>query len=110
MRTAIFVYESTTITIKSNDSGLQVVPYGSASPFAATGSPQSVSPNLYKIVSSSPVSVVSGAGSTTVITTTDDKDKWPDPLPSTLPSTMSGTTSQQVWDFFVIPDARSLAS
>jgi hypothetical protein len=110
MRTAIFVYESTTLTIKSSDSGLQVVPYGSASAFAATGDPQSVSINLYKIVSSSPVSVASGASSTTVITTTDDKDKWPDPLPSTLPSTMSGTTPQQVWDFFVIPDARSLAS
>jgi hypothetical protein len=109
MRTAIFVYESTTITIKSSDSGLQVVPYG-ASSFAATGDPQSVSPNLYKIVSSSAVSVASGAGSTAVITTTDDKDKWPDPLPSTLPSTMYGTTSQQIWDFFVIPDARSLAS
>jgi hypothetical protein len=109
MRTAIFVYESTTITIKSSAS-LQVVPYGGASSFAATGDPQSVSPGLYKIVSTLPVSVASGASSTAVITTTDDKDKWPDPLPSTLPSTMSGTTSQQIWDFFVIPEARSLAS
>lgn len=110
MRTAIFVYESTTITIKCNDTGLQVVPYGGASSFAPTGDPQSVSPNLYKIVSSSTVSVASGASSTVVLSTFDDKDKWPDPLPSTLPSTMAGTTSQQVWDFFVIPGARSLAS
>lgn len=110
MRTAIFVYESTTITIKCNDTGLEVVPYGGASSFAPTGDPQSVSPNLYKIVSASTVSVGSGASSTVVMTTSDDKDKWPDPLPASLPSTMAGTTSQQIWDFFVIPDARSLAS
>ena len=110
MRTAIFVYESTTITIKCNDTGLEVVPYGGASSFAPTGDPQSVSPNLYKLVSTSTVSVSSGATSTIVLTTSDDKDKWPDPLPATLPSTLSGTTSQQIWDFFVIPGARSLAS
>ena len=110
MRTAIFVHESTTITIKCNDTGLQVVPYGGASSFAPTGNPQSVAINLYKIVSSSAVSVSSTASSTVVMSTTDDKDKWPDPLPGVLPSTMAGTTPQQVWDFFVIPDARSLAS
>ena len=110
MRTAIFVYESTTVTIKCNDTGLQVVPYGGGSSFAATGDPQSVSPNLYKIVSTSTVSVSSGASSTVVMSTTDDKDKWPDPLPTNLPSSMSGTTPQQIWDFFVVPGARSLAS
>jgi hypothetical protein len=108
MRTAIFVYESTTITIKCDDTGLQVVPYaGGASPFAPTGEPQSVSPNLYKIASTSAVSVASAASSTVVISTTSDKDKWPDPPPATLPSSMSGTTAQQVSDFFV--DVRSLA-
>lgn len=110
MRTAIFVYESTTLTIKCIDTGLQVVPYGGASSFAPTGYPQSVPINVYKIVSSSAVAVSSTASSTVVVTTTDDKDKWPDPLPGVLPSTMSGTTPQQVWDFFVIPGARSLAS
>src|SRR5215468_10520734 len=109
MRTAIFVYESTTVTIKCNETGLQVVPFGGASSFDPTGNPQSVSPNLYKIVSTSTVSVSSDASSTVVISTTDDKDKWPDPLPSNLPSTMSGTTSQQIWDFFVVPGARRLA-
>lgn len=110
MRTAIFIYEATTITIKCNDTGLQVVPYGGVTPFAPTGNPQSVAINLYKIVSNSAVSVSSTASSTVVMSTTDDKDKWPDPLPGVLPSTMAGTTPQQVWDFFVIPDARSLAS
>jgi hypothetical protein len=109
MRTAIFVYESTTITIKCDDTGLQVVPYGGASSFAPTGDPQSVSPNLYKIVSTSTVSVSSGASSTLVMSTTSDKDKWPDPPPATLPSSMSGTTPQQISDFFVIPGVRSLA-
>ena len=109
MRTAIFVYESTTITIKCNDTGLQVVPYGGASSFAPTGDPQSVSPNLYKIVSTSVVSVSSDASSTVVMSTTSDKDKWPDPPPATLPSTMAGTTAQQISDFFIIPGVRSLA-
>jgi len=111
MRTAIFVYESTTITIKCDDTGLEVVPYGSGvTPFAPTGDPQSVSPNLYKIVSTSTVSVSSGASSTLVMSTTSDKDKWPDPPPASLPSSMSGTTPQQISDFFVIPGVRSLAS
>lgn len=110
MRTAIFVYEPTTITIKSDDTGLQIVPYGGASAFAVTGNAQSVSTNLYKVVSTSAVSVASGATSTVVVSTTSDKDKWPDPPPLTLPSTMAGTTDQQISDFFVIPGARSLAS
>jgi hypothetical protein len=107
MRTAIFVYESTTITIKSSDADLKVVPYGAASSFAATGDPQPVSPNLYKIVSSSAVSVSSDASSTVVMTTTNDKDQWPDP-PAALPSTMASTTDEQICGFFA--DARSLAS
>lgn len=109
MRTAIFVYESTTITIKCNDSGLQVVPYVSGiSPFAPTGEAQSVSPGLYKILSTSAVSVESGASSSVVISSNSDKDKWPDPPPVVLPSSMSGATAQQISDFFV--DVRSLAS
>jgi hypothetical protein len=109
MRTAIFVYESTTVTIKSDDTGLALVPYGGGSSFAATGYPQAVAIGLYKIVSASAVSVASGASSTQSLTTTSDKDKWPDPPPATLPSTMAGTTSQQISDFFVIPGVRSLA-
>lgn len=109
MRTAIFVYESTTVTITCTDSGLQVVPFSGASPFAPTGNSQPVSPGMYKLVSSSKPSVSSGASSTLVLITPDDKDKWPDP-PAVLPSTMTGTTSQQISDFFVIPGARSLAS
>src|SRR5258708_22631511 len=90
MRTAIFVYEPTTVTIKTTET-LHLVPFDGRSAMAVSAGAMTVSPGVYKIVSASQVSVTSASGKTQVMSTTSDKDKWPDPPPAMLPTTLAGT-------------------
>jgi hypothetical protein len=105
MRTAIFVYEPTTVTITATEN-LQLASFDGAPARAVTASALAVGPGIYKIVSASPVSVVSASSRTQVLSTTSDKDKWPDPPPATLPGTLAGTAPPAIWDFFVVPGAK----
>lgn len=106
MRTAIFVYEPTIVTIKTSESNLQLISFDGKAAAAPDGCELAVAPGVYKIVSSSDVGVASASSKTQVLVTLNDKDQFPDP--PLLPSTMEGTSTEAIQSFFAIPDARSL--
>lgn len=108
MRTAIFVYEPTTVTITTSETNLQLISFdGKSDVVVVSEAALPVVPTIYKIVSSSQVLVGSASSKTQVLDTSNDKDEFPDP-PLALPSTMVGTSTEAIQSFFVIPDAKSL--
>jgi hypothetical protein len=108
MRTAIFVYQSTTVAIETHESNLQLVHLGTNN---ITNLPlsggQLLGPGIYKILSLVPVTIPNSNTAFDAAFTSDDKTQWPEP-PLRALSTFDLNTSE-IQSFFVVPDAKSLA-
>ena len=114
MRTAIFVYEPTTLTITTTEAGLELVPFeGNAlasQPRARTALSESnsieVQPGIYKIVSTERVTVLSQGDWQIEVMTSVSKTPFPTPKPSLL-SSFANVPDTMIQSFFEIPDARA---
>jgi hypothetical protein len=105
MRTGIYVYTSTTLTIQSSEPVVLVsLDNQSISLDSGTMSTQ-VSPGIYKAVTSSAITVT--GSSIDVVIVQNSKDTWPDP-PLAVISAFN-VTSTNFKSFFTIPDAKSAA-
>jgi len=115
MRTAIFVYEPTTLAISTTEPGLKLVPLENANGACVNGTEISLQvsnsihlqPGIYKIVSGLEVTVRSPDGAQIeVMATAQDKDSFPAPPPKVPPRLVGMEASVQ--SFFAIPDARGI--
>jgi hypothetical protein len=107
MQTAIFVYETTSVTFNTEETDLQLCGMGgqTASPLSPKGDTRSMSPGIYKIVSNHDVEVHDNGNQPAVeTTTTNSKTDIP-----TLPvkaAQIFAPGSQAFNAFFATPDAK----
>jgi hypothetical protein len=104
MRTGIYVYSSTTLTVQSTES-VVLTSFTNQEIELDADSKANVAPGIYKAVTSAAISI-SGSG-IDVVAVPNNKDPWPDPPLQAL--TAFNTTTGAVGSFFAIPDAKSTA-
>lgn len=106
MRTGIFVYQATTLSIQSSEQ-LQITSLDGTTdkPVPATGI-VAVPIGVYKVLSASPVTVVPG-DNIQVIAMPNDKDPWPGLAAETM--AQLNVQASQLQAFFIVPDAKHMA-
>lgn len=103
MRTAIFVYEPTTVTITTKEADVALTRLDGATPVAfSPGKPVALDAGIYKVVSVAAVTVTGEPTALYVASTTNDKDPFPEPPPK--PFTAAPITAIQ--GFFQIVGIR----
>jgi hypothetical protein len=111
MQTALFVYETTSVTFNTCETDLELCGMGTqtASPLSPGGDTRSISPGIYKIVSNQNVGVT-GNGNQTALETTTTNSKTDIPtLPAKAEQTFAPGT-QAFNAFFATPDAKILVN
>jgi len=109
MQTAIFVYESTSVTIETSESNLELCKMNYETVSLSSGSnSRTVTPGIYKIVSSQDVHV-SGVASAFETVTTNNKTAVP-PVPVKASQSFAPLSEQAFEAFFAVPDAKDLQS
>jgi hypothetical protein len=107
MQTAIFVYESTSVTIETSESNLELCKMNYETVSLASGSnSRAVTPGIYKIVSSQDVHVT-GEPSAFETVTTNNKTAVP-PVPLKATESFAPLSEQAFEAFFAVPDAKEL--
>jgi hypothetical protein len=104
MRTGIYVYSSTTLTVQSTES-VVLTSFSDQEIELDNDSKADVGPGIYKVVTNSAITV--SGGGIDVVAVPANKDPWPDPPLRAL--TAFNTTTGAVRSFFAIPDAKSTA-
>jgi len=108
MQTAIVVYQSTSVTISTGETGLQMCSMDNQLVSLATPNhTQSLVPGIYKIVSNQTVGV-SGGEALIETATTNTKSDVP-PLPSKATQSFPPLNTQTWNAFFATPDAKTLS-
>ena len=101
MRTAIYVHESSRVTIRIEDpvdAKAALSRYRDPAPYPAAGTHE-LAPGVYLIISRGPLQI-EGAG-IAVETLRDDKDEWPDPKPHVI-ILEPGASAASLKQFFTI--------
>ena len=107
MRTGIYAYTTTTLTIQAAES-FDLVPFNTSMPAYrnVTGTVSlGVPAGIYKAITINPITV--SGSNIDVVTVADTKDPWPDP-PALVVTTFNVTQSS-VDSFFTITDSKSMA-
>jgi hypothetical protein len=110
MRTAIFVYESTPLTISTCESNLELCAMNAGTVSLSDGeNPRTLEPGIYKIVSSQEVKV---AGDTSAfdIVTKSSKDNDPTPPPLRATESFAPLDASALQAFLAVPDAKVIAN
>ena len=103
MRTAIFVYEPTTVEIRTLDDQLQLEQLDTGAVFALSAFNQlTLGSGVYKLVSVRGVEVTADTTKTYVETTADDKDVFPQPRPQLLSGSLASLAMSAIQSFFVL--------
>lgn len=109
MRTAIFVYQPTSMRISTHENDLQLCSMDSAAVSLSSGTnDRSVAPGIYKILSSHTVEVT-GDLSAFDLVTTDNKTSFP-PLPVRATESIASINSRALQAFFSETDAKALSA
>jgi hypothetical protein len=106
MRTGIYVYAPTTLTIQASEPVVLVSLDNRSISFGGGTVTTAVSPGIYKAVTDFEITVT--GSSIDVVVVSKNKDPWPDP-PLKVASAFNVTTTH-LTRFFTIPDAKSAAS
>lgn len=114
--TAIFVFQSTTLTIVTSENNLQLCAYPSNTPVCTLNSfstTVNVGPGLYRVVSSQPLTIgVTGGGSDSDIAVQvanpNTKDQFPLPPPKPPAGAAANVDMAILAGFF--PQSRALAA
>jgi hypothetical protein len=100
MRTALYIAQSTTVTIRADDpldAKVALCRFNQAPTEVATGT-HTLAPGIYLIVSRGPLEIA--GGDLTVVTSSNDKDTWPEPKGSVL--ALEGASLADVQAFFQV--------
>jgi hypothetical protein len=110
MRTAIFVYQTTSINILTNESDLQLDRMNAGTvPLSAGENEQAIAPGIYKIVSTHDVQI-SGDAAAFDFVTTSNKDNVPTPPPKPAAEILQPLDMAALEAFFAVPAAKELAN
>jgi hypothetical protein len=106
MRTAIFVYEPTLITISTHESNVELCGMTAATvPLPMGNNAQTIAPGIYKIVASQDVQVTGDtAAFDVIVSNTKDNDPTPPPLRATQSFGPLDTAALQT--FLTVPAAK----
>lgn len=105
MRTAIFVYQTTVINISISESDVQLCGLSAATvPLSEGDNTRTVSPGIYKIVSSQEVRITGDASAFEVIANNKDNDPKPPPLRAV--ESFAPLDTSALHAFLAIPDAK----
>lgn len=111
MRTAIFVYQPTVVSIRTNESNLELSRMDSGTVVLLAGqNEQPIGPGIYKIVSSQDVEVTGDALAFDVVVAPNNKDN-----PPTLPPRLASQNpipidAAALQAFFAVPESKDLAN
>lgn len=107
MRTAIFVYQSTSFKISTSESGLELSGMNAATVYLSEGSnTQTLAPGIYKIVSSQQVDVEGQGSDFEVVVTTFNKDNDPRLFPPRVTETFPSLDTSALQGFMAVPEAK----
>jgi len=117
MRTAIFVYEATTLTITTTEAGLELIPFETSEAPGLTrtrtvltaSSSITVQPGIYKIESTDRVTILSQGDWQIALMTSVSKTPFPTPRPK-LPLSLASVPETMIQSFFATPDVRAFNS
>lgn len=110
MRTAIYVYQPSTVRVYTSESGLSLCQMGGSTPIPlAASNTLSLGVGIYKIESSQSVTVTVESQSVTTGLVSNDKDKHPEGLPPGFATSFSGINLTELQNFFAFADGRHLA-
>jgi hypothetical protein len=110
MRTAIFVYEHTTLVISTCESDLQLCSMnGAPGPLSAGDNTRMVVPGIYKIVSSQDVHIKGDLSSVDISVTTFNKDNDPKPPPIRASTVFAPLDAAALQTFLAVPEAKGVA-
>jgi len=110
MRTAIYVYQPTSINISTSEGDLQLCCMNTdIVPLSAGLTVLSVAPGIYKIVSCHDVEVTGDSSVFDVEITRDNKTNGP-PLSPRAAESFAPIDLAALQAFFVVPDAKDLAN
>jgi hypothetical protein len=105
MRTAIFVYKATSISISTSEVGLQLCCMGSA-PVPLSAGSLMLPPGIYKIVSDDTIQVAGDISAFEFIAEPNNKTSIPTPPPSRAAVSFAPLDVSALQDFFAITDAK----
>lgn len=99
MFTAIYVYSSTSISISTAESNLDIDRFGGESKKLISAESLSLGPGIYTVRSADPLSVSYSPGPSIEIVTSQHKNDVPPPKPQlqTVPSGSNATTFDQAF-------------
>jgi len=107
MRTAIFVYQTTSINIWTCESGLQLCAMNAGTVSLSEGeNTRTLAPGIYKIVSSQEVKVEGAPSAIDVVITTFNKTNDPDLPPLRATETFTSLDPSALQDFMAVPEAK----
>ena len=111
MKTAIYIYSSTEVSIATEESGLQLELFGGGAQTLAAGN-VTLSSGIYRVFSAGSLGVSYGSSADIEIVTGNDKDVFPKPKPrlQALPPGYTGTTFDAAFDDFMGGAAKGLTS
>lgn len=108
MRTGIYVYASTTLTIQASEPIMLTSLDNRSISFAGGTVSTEVPAGIYKAVTNAAIAVSSETGPRVdVVIIANNKDPWPDPPLAVV--TAFNVTTTNLNSFFAIPDAKSAA-
>src|SRR3954462_109738 len=105
MRTGIYVYATTTLTIQASEAVTLTALDNNASLAVDEPGRASLAPGIYKAVTGERITV--SGDHIDVVVVPNNKDPWPDP--PLLAGTALSATKSNLDSFFAIPDAKSIA-
>jgi hypothetical protein len=114
MRTALFVYQSTSVNISTNENDLELCGMNTDPMSLQYGdNAQMIAPGIYKIVSSLGVHI-SGDDSAFEVVTTNNKENDPKPPPPPPPSravaVFAPVDIEALQAFLALPDAKDVVN
>jgi hypothetical protein len=111
MRAAIFVYQSTLLDIKTNESNLQLCEMRvGETPLSPGSNTRSVEPGIYKVVSCQDVQIRGDDSAFDLVVTPDSKTNIPILPARLIAASFSPVDASALQAFLVIPEAKDLAS
>ncbi len=111
MRTAIFVYQTSTINISTSESDLQLCSMDAGTTSLSEGENERLlEPGIYKIVSCHDVNITCDSSAFEIFVTADNKENIPKLPPRRISETFAPLDVFALQAFFAIDDAKVLAS
>jgi hypothetical protein len=107
MRTAIFVYQATPVNIRTHESDLELCAMNAGTVSLSEGeNTQTLTPGIYKIVSSQEVKVDGDRSTIDVVITTFNKTNDPDLPPLRATQTFPSLDTSALQAFMAVPEAK----